>query len=233
MSSERKIQTCLKRYGHLRSEELSAELQARLQADPALRKAFADNDRLRDLMALKAYEQPDPALEGRIRHRIRTQVAMGEALPESGNYLAEGWLSRRMPLLQYSLAAMFLLLAGRLIWQDFKPPQTADEADTPTVAVQPLESPVLSSPGFLPVATSDQPGGMRFPGMMLQPQQPPWPLDEQEQVFFVEPYDYPFLQQGTAGPSSLIQPVGLPAAGRGPKRNAMPPWRYEPAVQQR
>jgi len=64
-------------------ESLPRELQEVLQADPNALASFEMQARIAGLMALKRGEIPDPALEGRLIHRVGTRIRNHADLAES------------------------------------------------------------------------------------------------------------------------------------------------------
>ncbi|MGA0368358.1 MAG: hypothetical protein ACO3N7_02785 [Kiritimatiellia bacterium] len=61
-------------------DELPIELRSRIESDPDLLKEFEAQARVASLMRLKNYELQDPAMEGRMLHRVRTKILNGEHL---------------------------------------------------------------------------------------------------------------------------------------------------------
>lgn len=55
-------------------EDVPEEIQARLRADPEVLAAFEAQHQVAVLMGLKRYETPDPALEGRLSHRVGLRI---------------------------------------------------------------------------------------------------------------------------------------------------------------
>jgi len=88
----------LRTYAGTPPEELPEEVRARLESDSALRDELYAQARTARLMGLKRYETPDPAMPGRIRHRLNVRIENGDtsvdpvwrfdAMPEWARMLA-------------------------------------------------------------------------------------------------------------------------------------------------
>lgn len=64
-------------------EKLPAEIRLIVESDPDLAQKFRDQARIASLMQLKTYEQPDPALEGRVLYTVGVRIRNGEHLRAS------------------------------------------------------------------------------------------------------------------------------------------------------
>jgi hypothetical protein len=69
-----KDQDLLFEYAGTPLDQLPEAVQQRLQEDPALREELQSQARISQVMGLKRYEKPEPAVAGRVRENIRHQI---------------------------------------------------------------------------------------------------------------------------------------------------------------
>lgn len=96
MNETRESRALLEEWGHLPLAALPADVQARVAKCPACRAHFDRTRQLVALLQLKRHEQPDPAFEGRLLHRVSTRLkntadlepvrAREVAAPEAGRW---------------------------------------------------------------------------------------------------------------------------------------------------
>jgi len=55
-------------------DELPGDLRERMESNPKLKDELRSQAEIAALLKLKNYEMPDPAMEGRIQHRIETRI---------------------------------------------------------------------------------------------------------------------------------------------------------------
>ena len=76
-----KCSQIIKKFGHLRREDLPADIRALVDSDAECREWFMHTDTQRDLVRLKLHERPAPEVHGRIVYHVRTRIEAGESLP--------------------------------------------------------------------------------------------------------------------------------------------------------
>lgn len=95
--------TILLQYGGEAIDTLPDEIRARVEADPALRQAMQAQHDVARLLALKTHEVADPAMEGRLLHRVRLRIEAGDLPATESAGLFPAWAR---------VAAAALLVAG-------------------------------------------------------------------------------------------------------------------------
>lgn len=137
MNETRESRALLEEWGHLPLAALPADVQARVAKCPACLAHFERTRQLVDLLRLKRHEQPDPAFEGRLLHRVSTRLqntadleparARDAAAPEAGRW---AWMG------PFALAAALAVAFG-VNQFTLRHPEGATVASTPAPAVAP------------------------------------------------------------------------------------------------
>lgn len=141
-------------------EELPKEYQERLEADPQKLQEFQEQARVATLMGLKNYEQADPAMEGRVLHRVGIRIRNGEHLRRESRFEALPDWARMVAVV---LVMLGLSMLTHREMMESTPPESASTESTndrqvlanakDVVPLPDLSTPVtpLSSESFNPV----------------------------------------------------------------------------------
>lgn len=73
--------TWMQEYAGLPLEEWPEELKSRVEANPEWREAVRLQAETARWIGMKRYELPDPAMEGRVRHRVGIRIRHGASAP--------------------------------------------------------------------------------------------------------------------------------------------------------
>jgi hypothetical protein len=105
-----KCRQIIKKFGHLKREELPTDIRALVESDAEAREWFIHAERQRNLLQLKAHERPAPEVHGRVVYQVRTRIEAGERLatPELGT-------PRSTLILQMTTVAV-ILAAGTVVY---------------------------------------------------------------------------------------------------------------------
>jgi len=68
------VEETLTRYAGQPLEKLPGDVRSQLEREPEILEQFCAQARVAALMSFKRYERPDPALEGRLIHRVGTRI---------------------------------------------------------------------------------------------------------------------------------------------------------------
>jgi len=132
----------LLQYGGEDLESLPDGLRAVVEADADLRSAFLAQREVARLIALKRYETPDPAMAGRVSHRVLLRIQSGDLPAEDVAFAFPSWA--RVCAASALVAAFSVFSVRELMRQSPVEPVAAD----PVLADLPAEEPLTPSLRF-------------------------------------------------------------------------------------
>jgi hypothetical protein len=120
-------------------EDLPDDIRCQLEADPKLMQEFQEQANVASLIKLKSFEQPDPAMEGRVAHRVSVRIQNGEHLRKESKLDALPDWARMLAVVVFMLSLSVLTHREMLNNSDLETDVGLAEAETEVVFEEDLD----------------------------------------------------------------------------------------------